>query len=161
MNWHRFIKTILLIYSWIMIIFIKSLALKTIQERSTWAGELSLKTRRHRNALTRACEPSLIQEDTSAVEHSGTPRGVAKRSQTLITNGVTCWVRPTRRWFFQAFNFDFSLGIRTVAILALCPRHNTVMWWAAALVTGLAAVHHYRQHQRVLRLTTWDTNKWN
>ena len=85
---------------------------------------------------------AIVEIKTYAVEHSGTPRGVAKRSQTLITNGVTCWVRPTRRWFYQAFNFDFSLGIRTVVILAWCPRHHTMMWGAAALETGRTTVHH-------------------
>ena len=120
------------------------MALKTIQERSTWAGEPSLNSRRHFCSRT----------------HRNSEGG-SKRSQTLITNGVTCWVRPTRRWFYQAFNFDFSLGFRTVAILAWCPRHHTMMRGAAALETGRSTVHLVTASttRKCWGLTTWNTNE--
>ena len=141
-------------------IFIKRILPSSLSYRNALPGQVSHRWFKKTQERSYTGVWAIVEIKTSAVEHSGTPRGVAKRSQTLLTNGVTCWVRPTRRWFFQAFNFDFSLGIRTVVILAWCPRHHTMMWGAEALETGRSTVHHVTANTSAgCGHTTWDTNE--
>ena len=42
----------------------------------------------------------------------------------LIINDVTCWMKSTRRWFYQAFHIYISLDFRAVGLWHVFPEYT-------------------------------------